>query len=85
MLGVLARERGDRDGAWAQVRDALPDGPATTPEWRNNRECLALVRLAALLSLDAGDRATAREWLETHDRWLAWNGAVLGRSEGQAV
>ncbi len=85
MLGVLARERGDRDEAWVQVRDALPDGPATTPEWRPYRECQALVRLAALLSLDAVDSATAQEWLETHDRWLAWNGAVLGRSEGQAL
>ncbi len=24
----------------------------------------------------------ARAWLEAHDRWLAWAGAVLGRAEG---
>jgi DNA-binding CsgD family transcriptional regulator len=27
----------------------------------------------------------ARAWLEAHDRWLDWNGAVLGRSEGHAL
>jgi len=26
-----------------------------------------------------------REWLEAHDRWLAWTGATLGLSEGQAL
>jgi DNA-binding CsgD family transcriptional regulator len=32
-----------------------------------------------------GDLTTARAWLEAHDRWLAWSGAVLGRSEGQVL
>ncbi|HEX5506225.1 MAG TPA: response regulator transcription factor, partial [Thermomicrobiales bacterium] len=43
---------------------------------------LALQRLAAALALDAGDLPTARAWLAAHDRWLAWNGTVLGRAEG---
>src|SRR5207245_825563 len=25
---------------------------------------------------------TAKEWLEAHDCWQAWSGAVLGRTEG---
>ena len=43
----------------------------------------ATQRLAAQLALDDGDLPTAQEWLEAHDRWLAWSGAVLGQSEGQ--
>lgn len=85
MLGVLAREQGDFEEAWARVPGMLPDGPATTPEWRRYLECLPVVRLAALLSLDTGGLTAAKEWLETHDRWLDWNGAVLGRSEGHAL
>jgi tetratricopeptide (TPR) repeat protein len=39
-------------------------------------------RLGAALALDAGDLPTAQGWLEAHDRWLAWSGAVRGLSEG---
>jgi len=42
-------------------------------------------RVAVVLALDAGDLATARDWLEAHDRWLAWSGAVLGQSEREAL
>jgi DNA-binding CsgD family transcriptional regulator len=42
-------------------------------------------RVAAALALDAGDAPLAREWLAAHDRWLAWNEAVLGRAEGEAL
>ncbi len=44
-----------------------------------------MMRLAAELLLDAADLAQAHEWLLAHDRWLAWSGAVLGQSEGQAL
>jgi DNA-binding CsgD family transcriptional regulator len=40
-----------------------------------------LQRMIALLAVDAGDMATARAWLEAHDYWLAWSGAVLGQAE----
>jgi DNA-binding CsgD family transcriptional regulator len=42
-------------------------------------------RVAAAQALEDGDRPNAKAWLEAHDRWLAWNGTVLGRSEGQAL
>jgi DNA-binding CsgD family transcriptional regulator len=42
-------------------------------------------RVAAALALDEEDILLARAWLEAHDRWLAWNGAVLGQSEGHAL
>jgi DNA-binding CsgD family transcriptional regulator len=32
--------------------------------------------------LEEGDATTAREWLEAHDRWLVWSGAVRDRAEG---
>ena len=48
-------------------------------------DTLALVRVAAALTLDAGDATAARAWLEAHDRWLDWSEAVLGRSEGHLL
>jgi ATP/maltotriose-dependent transcriptional regulator MalT len=41
--------------------------------------------LAVGLALDASDLGTARAWLEAHDRWLEWSGAVLCWSEAQAL
>ena len=83
-LGWLAREQGEPELAWAQVREVLPDGPATTPGSHFiGLEAPPLARLAAALAVDAGDPAMARAWLEMHDRWLAWSGAVLGQAAGQ--
>jgi DNA-binding CsgD family transcriptional regulator len=82
MLGPLARAQGDDCLAWAQVHTLLPDGPATRPGTVPFFEALTLQRLASDLALDEGDFATARGWLEAHDAWLAWNGAVLGRADG---
>jgi DNA-binding CsgD family transcriptional regulator len=83
MLGPFARARGDADTAWAQVRSILPDGPASEPGqvffWTATR----LQPLAAALALDAGDLPLARSWLAAHERWLDWNGSVLGRAEGR--
>jgi DNA-binding CsgD family transcriptional regulator len=83
MLGPLARAQGDVALAWAQVQALFPDGPATRPGTVPFFEALTLQRLAAALALDAGDCATARTWLMMHDAWLDWNGAVLGRADGQ--
>ena len=82
-LGQLARHQGDASLAWAQVRECLPAGPATEPGDTIFLHILVLQRLAAWLSIDAGDLPTARAWLAAHDRWLAWAGAVLGQAEGQ--
>jgi DNA-binding CsgD family transcriptional regulator len=86
---TLAAARGDTALAWRMIGDALPDGADTAPETilgavvRIN--ALAFQRLAAHLALMEGDIASARAWLEAHNRWLAWDGAVLGRSEGHAL
>ena len=50
----------------------------TSPPWT----CTVL---AARLALDAGDHALARQWLEAHERWLAWAGPEVrwGRADGR--
>jgi DNA-binding CsgD family transcriptional regulator len=82
ILGPLAREQGNAAFAARLVREALPDGPETAPGDTWFREMQIMQRLAAALALDARDLPTARAWLVAHDRWLASNGAVLGRAEG---
>ena len=84
-LGPLARDQGERDLAWQQVHKTWPGGPSTEPGDGGIYYTLPLQRLAVELSLDSGDLASAREWLEAHDRWLTWSGAVLGLSEAQAL
>jgi DNA-binding CsgD family transcriptional regulator len=85
-LGPLARNQGERDLAWQQVHKTWPSGPSTEPgDGGDIYYTLPLQRLAAELSLDSGDLASAREWLEAHERWLTWSGAVLGFSEAEAL
>jgi DNA-binding CsgD family transcriptional regulator len=82
-LGMLAYYRGDIDVAWTQVRLGLPDGPATRPgEVFFTGYAPVLQRLATMLSIDADDLATARTWLDAHDRWLHWSGSVPDRTQG---
>jgi DNA-binding CsgD family transcriptional regulator len=81
-IGVLARAQGDREWAWRLVRELLPDGPATEPGQTLFMPMTQMQRLAAQLALDDGNLPAAKEWLEAHDRWLSWSGAVRGLSEG---
>jgi DNA-binding CsgD family transcriptional regulator len=81
-VGLFARAQGNREWAWRLVRDLLPDGPATEPGRTLFMPMTQMQRLAVQLALDDGDLPKAREWLEAHGRWLAWSGAVRGRSEG---
>jgi DNA-binding CsgD family transcriptional regulator len=82
-VGAMARAQGERDEAWALVREGVPDGPQTEPGTAHF-VALDLYCLAARLALDEGDDAQARQWLEAHDRWLAWAGAEVcwGRANG---
>jgi DNA-binding CsgD family transcriptional regulator len=68
------------------VRRGLPGGVATEPGTLAHFHCaLALQRVAAALSLAAGEQEHAKAWLAAHDRWLEWSGCMLWRSEGQAL
>src|SRR5215217_2612938 len=84
-LGPLARDQGETRLAWQQVHKTWSGGPSTEPGNGDIYYTLRLQRLAVELSLDSGDLASAREWLEAHERWLNWSGAVLGLSEAQAL
>jgi DNA-binding CsgD family transcriptional regulator len=83
VLARIARHRGEPDRARALVRAWFPDGPAAAPGDARFAPAVALQRVAAALAIDGGDLPAARAWLEAHDRWLAWSGAVLGRAEGE--
>ncbi|MEZ4529931.1 MAG: AAA family ATPase [Thermomicrobiales bacterium] len=80
---TLARYRGDAQTAWDQIHQIFPDGPDLPPGQVIFHEGLELQRLAANLCLDAGDPASAREWLHAHDRWIAWCGSALGIAAGE--
>ena len=84
-LGPLARAQGETDLAWQQVHETWPGGPSTEPGDGDTYYTLPLQQLAVELSLDSGDLASARGWLEAHDRWLTWSGAVLDLSEAQML
>lgn len=74
--------RGDREAAASVVRAVFPDGPDTEPGGLYIRNALHVQWLAAALALDTRDSDVARLWLEAHDRWLAWSGAMLGQADG---
>ncbi len=84
-LGTIARLQGRPEEAWRQVRARLPEGAQTAPGTKDFEDSMMFLHLGGLLALDAGDRDGAREWAAASDRWLAWSGAVLGQSEGQAL
>ena len=83
-LGSLARNQGDLSTARDEIGIALPDGiltePGSTPSFYAST---VLQRLAADLALDNQELGEARSWLEAHDHWMEWSGAVLGLAEGQ--
>jgi DNA-binding CsgD family transcriptional regulator len=85
LLGPLARNQGETDLAWRLVYKTWPGGPSTEPGDGDIYYTLPLQLLAAELSIDEDDLPVAQEWLEAHDRWLSWSGAVLGLSEGEAL
>jgi DNA-binding NarL/FixJ family response regulator len=84
-LAMLARCQGEYESAADYVAMVLPAGATTDPGDDPYFRALKVERIAAGLALDQGDLATARQWLEAHDRWLAWSGAVLYQSEGEAL
>jgi DNA-binding CsgD family transcriptional regulator len=78
----LAREQGNPALAWQLLRAWLPDTESAIPGSLAPHVTPQCQEIAAALALDAGDLPAACAWLEAHDRWLAWSGAVLGQAEG---
>ncbi len=85
LYGTVVRARGERALGWEMVRETFPAGAGTEPGRLPFRYALGMQETAAALALDDGDLPVAKQWLEAHDRWLDWSGAVLGRSEGQTL
>jgi DNA-binding CsgD family transcriptional regulator len=85
MYGKVVRARQERDLGWEMVREMFPAGAGTEPGELPFRYASSMQEMAAELALDDGDLPAAKQWLEAHDRWLDWSGAVLGRSEGQVL
>jgi DNA-binding CsgD family transcriptional regulator len=85
MLIQLMRDQGDTAPAWELITTFLPDGPRTAAGGASFRDGIELLRLAAELSLDAGDLAAAARWIDAHDRWLVWSGSVLNQAEGRLL
>ncbi|MDQ3548413.1 MAG: AAA family ATPase [Chloroflexota bacterium] len=83
ILAQLAQAQGDWPLAWELVGATLPAGPDTAPGDSSLADSLALMRIATALCLDRDDLPAAHAWLDAHDRWLAWSGAVLGQADGQ--
>ncbi|HYI15026.1 MAG TPA: AAA family ATPase [Thermomicrobiales bacterium] len=82
LLAQVTRAQGDVSLAWDQINALLQGGPQTLPGYVDLAPSLALMRVAVGLCLDRGDLVAAHAWLDAHDRWLAWSGAVLGRTDG---
>lgn len=82
-IGEVARHRGDFDQAWECAEKLFPQGSATEPGDSYFAITVSGVSLAAELAMDSGDLAAARQWLEMHDRWLAWSGAHTWLAENR--
>jgi len=81
----VAVAQGDRAAMQSLMDMWLHTGVDTPPGSVRYRPATYMQRFAAAQALNEGDLPTAWRWLETHDRWLAWNGTALGRSEGEAL
>jgi DNA-binding CsgD family transcriptional regulator len=79
------RERGERQQAWELVDAALPAGVMTPPGSGSFLLAVAMQRVAISLALDEGNLPLARTWLDAHDTWFTWSGAILGQSERQRL
>jgi DNA-binding CsgD family transcriptional regulator len=84
-LGAIACAQGEWEMGWHYLRQLMPEGLDAEPGDSNIFDHEAGQRVAADLALTADDYAVAKQWLEAHDRLLAWSGAAYGQSEGQAL
>ncbi len=83
VLGPLTRYQGEPVLAWALIHAVLPEGTATEPGGNVFNDALLCQRLAVNLEIDRGYLPAALAWLQANDRWLEWNGSVLGRADNR--
>jgi DNA-binding CsgD family transcriptional regulator len=80
VLAQLARYQGQPELVRSHVQAVLTEGAATEPGGSVFADALLCQLLAADLESEQGNMAMARDWLLANDRWLAWNGSVIGRA-----
>ena len=80
-LAELARLRGCFDQAWEFIERVLPEGPDEKPGSMRYLVGLYAVHVAANLALDESNVTLARQWIDTHVRWVRWGDAHLGQAE----
>lgn len=89
VFAVLGVEQNDKEFmavAWADINEALPDGPATTPGQRYTiAHPLLAIRIAADVTLNNGNLEAAHDWITAMGRWLDWSQSVLERAEEQML
>jgi tetratricopeptide (TPR) repeat protein len=81
-IGQIARQRGDREQAWAAIAGYVPPDPDDEHRIGSAWFDAGCMRFAVTLHLDDRDLAGAESWLQAYDLWLERSGAVLGRAEG---
>lgn len=84
-IGVVARHQADFDSARKCIEQLFPQGSATEPGDSYFAIVISGVSLAADLAMDSGDFTAARQWIEMHDRWLAWSGAHTWLAENRLL
>jgi DNA-binding CsgD family transcriptional regulator/tetratricopeptide (TPR) repeat protein len=82
-LAPIWFHQGDDARLREHIHGLLPQGPSAEPGGIVHLDGLLLQRLAAELAIEHGDLPTAAAWLAANDRWLAWNGSVLGQAENR--
>lgn len=85
VLGHLYHHQGEIAHAWEMVREILPRGRDSERDDGLFPYAIGILRLATRLAYETGELSDAREWLETHDAWLDWSGAIRGRAESAAL
>jgi DNA-binding CsgD family transcriptional regulator/tetratricopeptide (TPR) repeat protein len=82
-LAPIWFHQGDDERLRDHIHALLPQGPSAEPGGIVYLDGLLLQRLAAELAIYQGDMAAAAAWLAANDRWLSWNGSVLGQAENR--
>lgn len=85
ILGMIARFQGSPANALEHVRELMPYGAATEPGDCYFSVDVCAQTLAIQLALDTADLEIARTWLESHDHWLSWSGALCWRAESKLL
>ena len=84
-LAAIFRHQGNLQEVVQHSHSIFSDGAHTEPGYNAIWSSLRLMREIAATQFDNRDPEKARAWLEAHDHWMDWSGAVLGLAEGHLL